>query len=193
MSLANVLVASTDSVIPFLRSMLPRLANAPAAETIVSDPTGLRAVAHRAWPTDSGFADAWDDLLARVPDATVFQTAHWQQAILGWPQRLDRLVMLAIWRGSRLIGVLPLQSARGRRLESAGAIVSDYLDPLIDPADEEAAWRSIFSFLREKPATAQTITLRNLRPQSSARATLRASPPRKGLRSPKKFTAQAVI
>jgi len=172
MSLANVLAASTDSVIPLLRSMLPRFGQAPAAETILSDVGGVRTVGHGAWPEDPSFAAAWEDLVKRVEGATVFQTAQWQQAILAWPQRLDRLLLLAVWRGSRLIGVLPLQSARGRRAESAGAVVSDYLDPLIDPAYEQDAWRSIFNFLRVQPTAPATLILRNVRPQADCRATL---------------------
>jgi CelD/BcsL family acetyltransferase involved in cellulose biosynthesis len=172
MTLANTLIASTDSVIPLLRSMFPRFGNEHAPEEIRSDFSGVRAVAHRAWPVDASFTAAWEDLLKRVESVTVFQTAQWQQAILAWPQRLNRLLLLAIWRNSQLIGVLPLQLARGERAESAGAIVSDYLDPLIDPAHEEDAWRSILNFLRVQPGAPARLVLRNVRPQAACRATL---------------------
>lgn len=180
MTLANVLAASTESVIPLLRSILPILGHGYSFERTFSDHHGIHAVRYRAWPTEPSFTNAWNELIARVPEATVFQTAQWQQAVLGWPQRLDRLVLLAVWRGSRLIGILPLQSARGARVESAGAIVSDYLDPLVDPAFEETAWRSILGFLREQPSMSASLTLRNLRPESSCRATLARIAPAEG-------------
>jgi CelD/BcsL family acetyltransferase involved in cellulose biosynthesis len=172
MNFANVFAASTDSIIPLLRSMLPRVGAEPAEETFLSQQTGVRAVGHRQFPLDETFALAWNDLLSRVPGATVFQTSHWQQAATAWPQRLDRLLLLAVWRGSHLIGVLPLQTARGARVESAGAIVSDYLDPLIDPNFEEEAWRAIFAFLRKYPAAAKGLSLRNIRPEASCRSVL---------------------
>jgi CelD/BcsL family acetyltransferase involved in cellulose biosynthesis len=172
MTIANVLAASTDSVIPLLRSVLPCFGSGRALEQVLSDFGGVRAVGHRTWPQDLAFTNAWSDLLKRVDSATVFQTVQWQRAITAWPQRLDRLLLLAVWRGSRMIGVLPLQSSRGRRAESAGAVVSDYLDPLIDPAHEEDAWRAILTFLREQPTAPTNLTLRNVRPQASCRATL---------------------
>jgi CelD/BcsL family acetyltransferase involved in cellulose biosynthesis len=76
--------------------------------------------------------------------------------------------------------VLPLQSARGRRADSAGAIVSDYLDPLIDPADDDDAWRSILKFLRDQPGAPARLVLRNLRPQAACRPTLARIAPEEG-------------
>lgn len=173
MTFGNVFSAGTESLIPFLKSMLPHAAaEAHEAEDHIGQLSGIRVVSYRAWPEDGPLEAAWRDLLARVPDATAFHTPTWQRAALAWPQRLGRLVLIAVWNGPRLIAVLPLQSARGARLESAAATVSDYLDPLMEPGQEETAWRAIFQFLRRYQSAPDKITLRNVRPQSICRQTL---------------------
>jgi CelD/BcsL family acetyltransferase involved in cellulose biosynthesis len=173
MTFGNVLSTGTESLIPFLKSMLPRAAaEAHDPDGDIGPLGGIRTVSYRAWPQDGPLEAAWQDLLARVPDATVFHTSTWQRAALAWPQRLGRLVLIAVWNGPRLIAVLPLQSARGARLESAASMVSDYLDPLMEPGQEETVWRAIFQFLRRYQSAPEKITLRNIRPQSICRQTL---------------------
>lgn len=83
---------------------------------------------------------AWLELWKHVPEATPFQSPAW--LIPWWRVFGDGpLMALALWRGSRLVGLAPLYVLREngtRKLLPVGAGVSDFLDPLIEPADAAA-------------------------------------------------------
>jgi CelD/BcsL family acetyltransferase involved in cellulose biosynthesis len=183
MDVTRVLSTSAETVLPFLRSLVPGLRR-EAGTDVIADLGGVRTAAYRAWPEDGPLVPAWEDLHRRTPGSTVFQTPHWQRALLVWPQRLGHLRLLAVWRADKLLGVLPMQERRGKRLESAGAIVSDYLDPLVDPAEKEAFWRSILGFLRRQIPDGAAVTLRNIRPHAECRTTL------KGMAADEGFTLE---
>lgn len=173
MGVTRVLSASAETVLPFLRSLVPGF-RPEVGTDVIADLGGLRTAAYRAWPADGPLVTAWEDLHRRTPGSTVFQTPHWQRALLAWPQRLGHLRLLAVWRGDRLLGVLPMQERRGKRMESVGAIVSDYLDPLVDPTEKETFWRSILAFLRRQIPDGAAVTLRNIRAQAECRSTLKS-------------------
>lgn len=98
----------------------------------------------------------WDDLAARCPTATFFQTWTWNES--WWNARRDpehTLAVLSAWRDGRLVGLAPLQLGEqnprlGRALSFIGQGNSDYQDFLID-RDEPAAVDALIEAIARLP------------------------------------------
>jgi CelD/BcsL family acetyltransferase involved in cellulose biosynthesis len=91
----------------------------------------------------------WLDLWRRVPAATPFQSPAW---LVPWWRAFDdgELMALALRAGGRLVGLAPLYILREngtRKLLPVGIGISDFLDPLIEPAHVAAAMREIIDWL----------------------------------------------
>jgi len=89
----------------------------------------------------------WDELLARSPTATIFQTHQWQ---LAWLRHLGggRLLALAVRDGRDLVGLAPLVVRRAygtpfRRLQFVGTGPSDYLGVVAADGQEAAVWGAV--------------------------------------------------
>ncbi|HEX3356152.1 MAG TPA: GNAT family N-acetyltransferase [Tepidisphaeraceae bacterium] len=108
----------------------------------------------------------WNELLNRVADSTPFQSPHWVCPLLVYLQRLGRLRLITVARGQQLLGVVPLEACWRHRLRTTGALLSDYLDPLIDPAEEQLVWRTIFKNINELVGTeVRELILHNISPE----------------------------
>jgi CelD/BcsL family acetyltransferase involved in cellulose biosynthesis len=82
----------------------------------------------------------WWELWRRCPSATPFQTPPW---LIAWWRcfKPGELATIAVWRGSRLVGLAPFymeRAAQGDRLLPLGISLSDYLDVLIEPDGYES-------------------------------------------------------
>lgn len=139
----------------------------------------LRVSCASQYPQDSEFDKAWLELLAAHPDGCAFQDPAWQRAV----QRFfvgDNLRLLTVHRGQRLLGLLPLNLTPGGTLESAGAGVSDYLDPLVDPAHAAASWEAMLALLSQRWGRTPSLILRNVPAHSLSRKLLPELAPRHG-------------
>src|SRR5438128_466653 len=102
---------------------------------------GLQTMCYSEWPEDDGkLVAAWEELCKAVPGATTFHSAAWQKAVIETQAKEDRLRLLTISDGEQLVAVLPLSIRDDGLLETLAPGVSDYLDPLVHPEHEEAAW-----------------------------------------------------
>ncbi|WP_207456273.1 GNAT family N-acetyltransferase [Azospirillum sp. SYSU D00513] len=92
---------------------------------------GLRIAAARTLPALEALAPAWAALWRRVPDATPFQHPAW---LIPWWRAFahGELWVLALHRGGRLAGVLPLYRELDGKLLPLGIGVTDWLDPLVE-------------------------------------------------------------
>ena len=93
--------------------------------------SGVRIVAARTLPALQALTPAWAALWWRVPDATPFQHPAW---LVPWWQAFAHgaLWVLALHRGDRLVGVLPLYREEDGRLLPLGVGTSDWLDALVE-------------------------------------------------------------
>jgi CelD/BcsL family acetyltransferase involved in cellulose biosynthesis len=93
--------------------------------------------------------DAWTDLWSRSPRATTFQRPEW---LLAWLHlfRPEVLRTVALWRGPRLVGLVPLFAEDGV-LFPVGAGITDYLDGLFENDEPElvAAFWDVASSVRD--------------------------------------------
>ncbi|HEX2638107.1 MAG TPA: GNAT family N-acetyltransferase [Gemmatimonadales bacterium] len=87
---------------------------------------------------------AWEALRARCPAATPFQSPAWT---IPWWHAFGRggLRALAVWSGTRLVGLVPLQLRDGLRLIGAGN--SDHLDALYEPGAGPLVRRAVEQLL----------------------------------------------
>jgi CelD/BcsL family acetyltransferase involved in cellulose biosynthesis len=103
---------------PAPRAAIPRTpqsASAPLVPLVVEEIDSLAGLEQ--------LRPEWQRLFALCPDATVFQAPEW---LLPWAKHFGKaLSVLAIRRGSRLVGLAPLQII-GRTVSFLGAGVSDY-------------------------------------------------------------------
>jgi len=92
--------------------------------------------------------EEWDDLLGRAREASPFISWDWQQAWWKCYGKGQPLLLHAVRRGSRLVGILPLYRQRVgivpglacdklRFVGTGGDTSPDYLDALLDPDGEE--------------------------------------------------------
>jgi CelD/BcsL family acetyltransferase involved in cellulose biosynthesis len=108
----------------------------------------------------------WNDLLDRVGDATPFQSPHWVCPLLVHPQRLGRLRLITVARGQQMLGVIPVEACWGHRLRTTGGLLSDYLDPLVDPTEEQLVWRAVLKSMNELMGTeVRELILHNISPE----------------------------
>ncbi len=87
---------------------------------------------------------AWEALRVRCPTATPFQSPAWT---IPWWHAFGRgrLRVIAVWSGTRLAGLVPLQLEDGLRLIGAGN--SDHLDALYEPGAGPLACRAVEQLL----------------------------------------------
>lgn len=134
---------------------------------------GLRAVCHQEFPSHAPFVAAWDALLAATPEGTTFHSHIWQKAVFETLGKADRLRLLAVWQGARLVAVLPMHMRDDGLLETLAPGVTDYLDPLILPGMEREAWQVLLKLLaRLRAHRWKNVTLHNVREDSPTRAIL---------------------
>lgn len=134
---------------------------------------GLRAVCHQDFPSHAPFTAAWDALLAATPTGTTFHSHTWQKAVFETLGKPDRLRLLAVWQGSRMVAVLPMHMRDDGLLETLAPGVTDYLDPLILPGMERDAWQILLKLLGKlRRHKWKNVTLHNVRDDALARAIL---------------------
>jgi CelD/BcsL family acetyltransferase involved in cellulose biosynthesis len=125
---------------------------------------GLRANMYCDWPDSAGFAASVGRLLHAQNSATAFQTPEWQAA-LAWPYaRMRRYRLVTILDGDELVGVLPLWIRSRSAVETVGAMVSDYLEPLVRRDCAISVCASFLRALRGLPDSGiRRLELRNVR------------------------------
>jgi CelD/BcsL family acetyltransferase involved in cellulose biosynthesis len=126
---------------------------------------GLLVRCDRELPTDPSLTASWEDLYRRTPNATPFHSPAWQSAILETPEAMRRLRLFTIHDGSRLVGVLPLEARLGHILRTSGAMLTDYLDPLIDPQYLKRAWPAMLKGVR-KLEPGRSVVLEHVRDEA---------------------------
>jgi CelD/BcsL family acetyltransferase involved in cellulose biosynthesis len=109
---------------------------------------------------------AWLDLWLRVPEATPFQSPAW---LIPWWHSFGEgaPLALAIRHGGELVGFAPLYLRREpgvRKLLPLGAGISDYVDPLLDPAHAQRAAAALLSWLAQEAYGFDRVDLAGLRP-----------------------------
>ncbi|MDB4957605.1 MAG: glycosyl transferase group 1 [Myxococcales bacterium] len=110
----------------------------------------------------AALAGEWDALCDRCCSATPFQRPGW---LLAWRRIFGHggdLRAVAIRRGGRLVGFIPLE-VRDRTLCLIGAGVTDYLDAIVEPDLEVSALDAAF---RVVSAGCREVVLDGLRPGS---------------------------
>jgi CelD/BcsL family acetyltransferase involved in cellulose biosynthesis len=101
---------------------------------------------------------AWRDLWNRDPEATPFQGPDW---LIPWTDHLgfgDPRIALVRDRGGRLVALAPMLRTverGGPKLLSLGFGVTDYLDPLVDPAAGSTAPMLLSRTLADAGATVE--------------------------------------
>ena len=143
---------------------------------------GLRSMCYSEWPLgDERLVVAWEELCKSVPAATTFHSPIWQKAVIETQAKPDRLRLLTLSKGEQLVAVLPLSVRDDGLLETLAPGVSDYLDPLIHPEHEEAAWPLLIRLLAGMRSRKwKTLTLHNIRDDSPAREFLKKLAGREG-------------
>jgi CelD/BcsL family acetyltransferase involved in cellulose biosynthesis len=125
---------------------------------------GLHAHWHDTWPEDTTLQMSWEHLVRTRGSATAFHTPAWQEALARPYIRAGRYRLLTISDGPEVLGVLPLQTKPGGYLETLGAMLSDYLDPLFADKRSEAIWTSCIQALQRLPGgDANQVVLHNCR------------------------------
>ena len=141
-------------------------------DVVSAEVGGVVASCHWGWPV--GIEEAWEALVGSVPGATTFHSRVWQRDGIARMVPEKALRVIRVMKGNEFVGVLPLERSAGGFLDSAGHAVSDYLDPLIDPAHEELAWRAMLALLREQwDDEMQGVTLHNIRTGATCREMLK--------------------
>lgn len=149
---------------------LGRADNAPL-EPLESN--GLRAACHMTWPQDADLLARWDDLSRAAPGGNAFVSPHWQRCVweLGYPSARPRCI--TVHHGQSLLAVLPLALKPDGALETLGAPVSDYLDPLMSGDAQEECWRIILSLLQKSwDRRIHSLCLHNVREAAPSRTLL---------------------
>jgi CelD/BcsL family acetyltransferase involved in cellulose biosynthesis len=142
---------------------------------------GLAAQWHDRWPEDAGFAAEFDVLLRSRPFASAFHTPDWQGAVARPFIRVGRYRLLSIRDEKGLAGVLPLWIRSDDVLESAGALISDYLEPLLREGDETAVWTACLRAMGGTPGVQpKGLVLHNVRTEFIAPDALQAAAAQEG-------------
>jgi CelD/BcsL family acetyltransferase involved in cellulose biosynthesis len=145
------------------RISLPDWFSKPRAK-LRSYAEGLSAEWHDRWPECPKFAADIEKLLRAKPFATAFHTPHWQAAVARPFIRARRYRLLTVHDNEGLAGVLPLWIKNDDAVESVGAMISDYLEPLIRTGREGPVWRAFLLALADIPGVrAREVVLRNVR------------------------------
>src|SRR6266550_6069738 len=139
------------------------------------DVNGVQTLCYSEWPLDDRkLIAAWEELFNAAPAATTFHSPVWQKAVIDTQAKEDRLRLLTIWKAEQLVVVAPLSVRDDGLLETLAPGVSDYLDPLVHPEHEEAAWPLILRLLAwMRSRKWKDVTLHNIRDDSPVRAFLK--------------------
>jgi CelD/BcsL family acetyltransferase involved in cellulose biosynthesis len=169
-----------------LRRLFPvglRISASRGWESLTLERAGLVARLDRAWPADPQFLQEWAALQARAPSATVFNSPGWQRAVTDEHfVAAGRLRIMTVRRDNELLAVFPLALSAASVLETPGKWVSDYLDPLIDPAAAGDCWPLILDLLNDNwDWSTRGLVLHNIAEMSAARTILKAIAPDHGL------------
>jgi CelD/BcsL family acetyltransferase involved in cellulose biosynthesis len=107
---------------------------------------------------------AWRKLLAVCSTNHIFLTPQWQKA---WWQTFgngSELMLLSIYRGTELIGIIPLMR-QGKTISFIGSSdVCDYMDFIVHGGQEATVFSHLLDYL--EPMEWQAIDLRSLLPDS---------------------------
>lgn len=153
---------------------------------------GLVARCHRDWPVDSDFMSEVAGLMARAPSATVFNSPAWQSAVVNEFVPAGQFRLITVRRDSRLLAVLALAINSASMLETPGRWLTDYLDPLIDPAAAPETWEMILALLNGLwDWSVGGIQLHHVRADSSIRQILPDLAPKFGFEYSESRTATA--
>jgi CelD/BcsL family acetyltransferase involved in cellulose biosynthesis len=131
---------------------------------------GISTTCHRHWPTDTAFREGWDRLSKVCSHATTFTSRIWHQDGISQTLRPGALRLITATKGEELLAVIPMEFTPTGFLESTGHAISDYLDPLIDPAFEREAWAAIMALLEQLwDRELKAVTLHNIRHDNPCR------------------------
>jgi CelD/BcsL family acetyltransferase involved in cellulose biosynthesis/glycosyltransferase involved in cell wall biosynthesis len=131
-------------------------------------------------PDPAPLRDEWTALWDRCPSATPFQRPEW---LLPWCRCFGVVPWtVAVRRGGRLLALALAQvvdEGRERVLRLCGEGVTDWLEPLVDPAEGAAAARELLAAYAESGAVSR-LELSQLRPQSPLAAAVSNGEVREG-------------
>jgi CelD/BcsL family acetyltransferase involved in cellulose biosynthesis len=169
MKLSTAIEFSSDYALPYLMSWVPKFGRGVSNSV---ECNGLRVTCYRQLPEQSPMLAEWDALFGRS-NASAFASRAWQTPLLQRVARVGTLRLVTVSFEHRLLAVLPLQKRKGDVWESVGAMMSDYLDPLVDPAvPAEQVWGAILEFCRTQPDASGGIALHHIPDASAARTAL---------------------
>jgi CelD/BcsL family acetyltransferase involved in cellulose biosynthesis len=163
-------------VLPSFSSVFSGTASSPSESYDAVAPTGgLRVSMYRSWPANDDVLRGWSKLAQTAACGGVFQSPAWQNALARPFIRVGRYRLVAVQDGSALRGILPLQIGVGGILETAGEMVSDYLEPLVDPDDKLESWKLMLGMLHAQCVPQQlSVVLHNLPHDGDCRTTVTA-------------------
>ncbi|MGY1706855.1 GNAT family N-acetyltransferase [Geodermatophilus sp. SYSU D00697] len=110
-----------------------------------------RAAVVRAHADFDVLAGAWDDLWARCPSATPFQTHAWTSAWARAYVPAGQLVVVTVWEDDLLVAAAALHRVRRglvHLLAPLGGDLSDHTDVLVDPEVPDAGPRLVQALLQ---------------------------------------------
>jgi CelD/BcsL family acetyltransferase involved in cellulose biosynthesis len=114
--------------------------------------------------------EKWDALSR---SGTTFTSPLWQLDGVAESMADGAMRVITVTRGDALAAVIPMELRAGGFLESSGAAMSDYLDPLIDGVDDALVWRAVVTMLKGAwDRELKAVTFQNVRSDSSARTVL---------------------
>ena len=100
--------------------------------------------------------DAWGDLLSRSRIDNIFLTYEWIDACIRYFCKGQRLLMLNVFNGNRLVGIAPLMIRRYkyfglpvRAISFIGTIISDRMDFILDGNNKEESLTLIMDYLMD--------------------------------------------
>ena len=108
---------------------------------------GVCARCYRDWPDDPGFIAQYQQLMARSPSSTVFNSLAWQSAVVNEFVPAGQFRLVTVTRDNQLLAAVPLGINTAAMLETPGRWLTDYLDPLVDPQATRQCWSMILSLL----------------------------------------------
>ena len=128
---------------------LPRLGRSATRCLLDEKIDGLRLRILPALPNAKSFEDDFAQLISSIHDVSAFQTLHWIRPLLDYSERLSRLRLICGYDKGRLIGVLPLEQFWNGTFTIPGGMMSDYLDPPINPVYTTRFWSAALRALRQ--------------------------------------------
>ena len=100
--------------------------------------------------------DAWEDLLSRSGMDNIFLTYEWVDACIRYFCKGQRLLILNVFKGDRLVGIAPLMIRRYkyfglpvRAVFFIGTIISDRVDFILDGNNKEESLTLIMDYLMD--------------------------------------------